>query len=390
VPKIENFFGNILKKHRIFIVTSLPNHSGGKFLCSLLDEHPQLYTLPFSLHTFVPFTNFEDYTLEQHIDRVASSKEMGKIFELVNKQRFCEALRQIFNQYEFNLKNFALACFTAYYFEKKIVPKFNTFVFHTHDWVKTMVYKQHFWDCTVIAICRHPVNLYGGYCKKRKRAYLGKKQPLTVYTLTDFFNIFHDFSTDYHDPMGLVLIEELHAHPERSLRLLANYLEIQYHENMLQSTECGKKWVYVGGSGKVKGFSEQHRKVDIEFLGKNLEASIFKCTRYFQSFAGYEKNLTLSKKDLLRSFLYDKSFFFYYKDLLQTLTEYLTTEQSIRNKVLTIIKHFIRQSGYFPFLKLKELFLTTSYIARRDASSDFSHVHIINPLQSDSMDYLNR
>ena len=255
MPDIVATFEHILEDHRIFLVSSLPNHSGGMFLCSLLDEHPQLYTHPYSIHNYIPWKDFETYTLEDHVTRMLDNPILCKMFEVADQTVFCEGLRQIFSRFELNVKNLALAYFTAYHFARKAIPTSHTFVFHTHDWYKTMQYQREFGEGQVIAICRHPANLYAGYCKKYKRSYQGRQLPLPRYQFSTFFREFHQFCTKYHEKMSLVLIEELHGHPEESMKRLCDCMGIDFSESLLKSTQAGVVWNYVGGAGAVSGFS---------------------------------------------------------------------------------------------------------------------------------------
>ena len=371
----------IMQNNRVILITSLPNHSGGKFLCTLLDGHSSLYVLPFSLHNSFPVECFSESDLSNNIDwMVYESREIYKIFDVIDEQKYRQIMAQIFLKHELTYKNYVVASYYAYFYCSGRLPDESVFVFFGHDYKRTVDFIKLFPDSLVVAMHRHPVNLYASYCAKIKRRYLQMNRIIPPYLMSDYFSSFMDFYAKKAD-VGLFSLEELHANPEVSLRLLSDYMDIQFEQCMMKSTMLGVEWDYNNKSG----FGDLHKSINIRY-GKGL--IFYRMLRNYMEKMGYKDQKSLTMIDKVYSYFPGKDIYLYFVDYFKSAFGYLkNSTDKIGRKVVVIAKSLMFYFIPFVFKKMYESVFLSRKIANMDSIYKFDNVVVINKMSSSSVDY---
>ena len=90
--KIES----IIDDSKIYLVSSLPNHTGGMFLCSLLDGHPDAYVLPHSIHRIFPANEDTPPNITEFLNRLKNDESYKVIYGKLSKDNSLEKIESFF------------------------------------------------------------------------------------------------------------------------------------------------------------------------------------------------------------------------------------------------------------------------------------------------------
>jgi len=401
---------DVLKNNRLFFVCGLYGSSGSFFLNTLFDGHPDIYTFPSDIRRIPIFVDdFEAHTAKEHISAVLDNNK--RFFDTsavklpnntlqflgenkdqgiaIDKNRFITYFTAILdNMGEFNIRNYTLAIVMAYNFTRNIFPSTNTFVLYTHDLLRTAYWKRQFGPCKIVTSCRHPLNVYASYCDRTKYESLIKNPLLLPYRLTKVWGFldFYKVLSRFEDDIGLVLLEELSANPKQSMELVVQNMNINFCDSLLQSTIGGLKW---WGShqriGTINGFSKTlHRTVRVDFVGKNAEAAMLKCTGHFQRFIGYERRPKPTWREYFRSYMFERIFFLYYKDLITSVINVMQSEMPLSSLIRIMLRAFKWMICYCAW-RVKDS-IAIAKLAKEDAAADYSRLKVLNPLHEGSME----
>ena len=130
----------VLNNAKVFLVSSLPNHTGGKFLCSLLDSHKDLFAMPCSIHAILPPTEKKLPSIETLFSRMRDDHVYFQIYNQLKENNCLHKIKLVTERLGSSLKIYVLSIIYFYHISKNINPKKNIFVIHTHDIKKTEVY----------------------------------------------------------------------------------------------------------------------------------------------------------------------------------------------------------------------------------------------------------
>ena len=104
----------------------MPTHTGGKFLNSLLDGHPELIVMPFTVHRYANFDLLPKLDWEKAFNLANIDTEFQKIFKILDLNLFYKNYLAISKKIQFSPKNFLLLISFLVYFllGKKFTEEF--------------------------------------------------------------------------------------------------------------------------------------------------------------------------------------------------------------------------------------------------------------------------
>ena len=346
------------------------------FLCSLLDGHPELYVMPHSIHRIFPAHEKKIISIQEVFKRLEQDDSYNHIYKTLDENNLLNEIELHFQKLEPTIKNYILIILIYYY---KDFGLKNKFVIHTHDILKTKYYINNFSDCELLLISRSPANIYASYIKKYRRSIKNNNGLLPKIKILDEYKILNS-AIKLNSKKGLIILEELHERPQKSMINLSNYLKINFDDLLLNSTLLGKPWVYEGWKGTVSGFNNKHKYIDFETIGKIGERLSFKCTSNFQKYIGYAESNKLDFRENLMSFFPGKVFFNWYLESGKFFIIFLIKNKINWENFLHLVKYIIKHWIFNPFYKLYELFIFAPILKRIDKQSDYISIEIINKI----------
>jgi hypothetical protein len=305
---------------RIFIICNLYGSAGSYFLLTLFDRHPDVWTLMFDVRRIPIFVDdFDAHTREQHLAAILLNNErlfdtrvprdhMNTLCQLgdtrdqgvvTDRETFRHYLMLILDQVPFNIRNLCLATCVAHNLARGVCPSTNTFVLYAHDLPRTKLFIDQFGCGRIIALARHPVSTHASRCTRllrehedyaaeptpdcRKTLVVALYRPSHILYLEDMYRLLPDIR----EPVGVVMIEQLHADPKASMQRIAEFVGIRFVSTLLESTVAGLKW-WGSHYTRLYGFSAVlHRDVPVATAGRNDVAALGRATARLQAHLGY-------------------------------------------------------------------------------------------------------
>ena len=254
--------------------------SGSVFLQSLLDSHPQVLMVPGTVLMFYAdfwkryshlsqdaliekfcgyFASFFDVHADVKMGEwkqpsiVLSFNKMGENRDEVvsiNKDKFLQALKLIFEKNELTSKSLFQAVHVAYTIalgragnlDRKNLPLIAHEAHLPGYYDGVMLLAKDFPSFKIIQMVREPLQTLGSHVKWQWKDYLPS-------SYGDAFPLVSNEAI-------VVRLEDLHTEPESTLKKLAQWLNIDWNDVLLQSTFDGKKWWNVQGVEQVTGFNQ--------------------------------------------------------------------------------------------------------------------------------------
>jgi hypothetical protein len=375
------------------LITSLPSHTGGKFVTSLLDGHPELLTLPWAIHRIINKSSSKSY--EGLFKEAKVDDEFAKTFALLSGSSFEVDFFNITNDEVFTDYRFLLAFTLCAYAQKSSIShlsKVKHVVFHSHDVLRTIDFRDSIQPNIIIAIARHPCNAITGAFKKLQRSALNPTnyELLRPYRFSPYLIDFHklfDFP-DYHKKISIFSLEQLHYRPHESTAKLSTFLNISHEPSMLNSTLQGKTWEYKGAAGTRTSFSSQHRKIDNKLISKALEKNIsYSCKNIYQ-LLGYKTNDPNPYTNWFNLFIiFDSITLRWYCDFIFSYLKFLKNEPSLKKKIKKTTTTFLKLTLTYPLLRLKDNFTLMYRIPTININCNLENLHVINFPEQDAMSY---
>ena len=396
----------VFADHRVTFVCTLYGSTGSFFLYSLLDNHPDLYTFPYDIRRApVDLEDFDARPRAAHVRALLEDNE--RLFDtardrsftnslqylgdgrdaglVIDRERFAAYLDALLDVADFSPRTFTLAVVLAYNFARNVVPRSSRVVLYTHDLIRTVrLWKRAIPDAGIVAACRHPVNVFASYCARKRFESADRARLPAPYALTEIES-FPDLTTllAAAGDVRLLLIEELHARPESSMRALAADLGVPFTDTLLQSSIGGLRW---WGShqrvGTINGFSrELHRTLASEAIGARAERMIWRSTARFQRHAGYA-SVGPARASAVTA-RWPRIAVTYYRDLARAAAALIRAAGTARAR-FGVVRRAANAAAHYALVWWRER-AAVRELARRDAGADYSPVRIVNPLSADSL-----
>jgi hypothetical protein len=406
-----------IERARIVLVSSLRGPAGGRFLYTLLDGHPDAHCYPFKLSNVV---SPEDFAAGTRADLVARLLSRDMLFDTrrygvdlgrlgargeasiqIDRARFRESLELLLDRVPWSFRNYLLAIAAAHNLALGIHPEGDAFIFYAHELRLAVRHRESLGDATLLAIHRHPINLYASgvrYTRERSvgerwRAFAERagvdlataardKKVVMPYRLGSLFDFYRTLERAG-GSLGVVLLERLHAEPEASMRLVADHLGLRWSDTLLHGTIHGLPW---GGKGtaRLSGFSpDLHRTVDHAAVGRGGAAKIGFCTGRLHSHLGYQRE----RSSWTGAFGVDRVALRYYRDVWQVLREIALDRSSglgLSDR-LAIWRDNLENAARYPFQRIADT-MTTAAADRRLATENLA---VINPFRPE-VEYFDR
>ena len=233
-------------------------------------------------------------------------------------------------------------------------------------------------------ISRHPSNIYASYINKYIRSYKASNELLPIFNIVSRFRELEVLKKIKLE-IGVIILEELHAMPQESLKKISKYIRINYDDSLTQSTILGKLWRYGGWKGEVSSFHDGHKKIDIKTIGSRGEYFVFRCTGNFQKRLGYVLKNELNYKELLFSYIPDKQFFLWYKLSFESVIRNVNSNNKNFNLIYKLAKYFLRHIMLHPLNRLYEIYLSANIARKEDLKFNFENFNIITPVKDISI-----
>lgn len=391
----------------IVLVCSLRGPGGGRFLYALLDGHRDAVCYPFKLNHVIRRDEFEGLSKQQLVALILGRERLfdtsqsggdfaglgqdGKQAVLVDRARFETALTALLDRHPLTFRNFLLAIAVAHNIAIGLKPAGSHFIFYAHELHVAVRYLRALGTARILAVHRHPVNLYAsavGYTRnwslghrwQKSAAVAGepiaeaarRKKVLIPYRPGDFFiNVYK--SLEQCGTVDVVLLERLHADPEASMRLLAERLGLFWSPSLLEGTIHGLSW---GGKGRARtgGFShELHRTLRLDFVGRGGQRTLRFIAQNLHMRLGYQRTAA-RWTDV---FGVDRTALTYYRDVLGLLREIaLDPDLGVSWKDrLRLAGRNIWNAARFPLIRLTDFFAA----AACDRRTSVDKLCVVNP-----------
>ena len=408
---LKDIWEKILVGHEIFFFGNFWGSSGVGLFNSLVDNHPQLYTLPFPLYqTPLNGEDFDSFDKSEHLRILRESSpvffntsldknpnsSLNKLGQ--SRDQWIEIDKDDFNAYldlflesvPFTYKNYLLAVTAAYNLALGRRPETAKFCFSVHDLRRAVELKKLVPGCRIIGMARHPLNTYKSYCRrcvnvladerrdKKQNNHLEYFLPCDTPLFKDFFDLIADFDGQ----VGCVVLEELHANPRDSMRNIAEYMGIDFDESLLQTTAGGELWC---GSHytRVSGFSKDlHRVVDSKYVGLSDALALLRTTLHYQRYLGYTMRSNVRLAERIISRLLAKRYY------LERIKLFFS---GIRKNGLVgaMGRHLLsttRDLYHYSRIRLGSENHVIYGLEARDRKMDYSKIKILNPLTRGSIE----
>ena len=315
-------------KLNVILISSLTNlGAGGKFLHSLLDNHPDVLTIPNAIQQFCDVKNFDKKNKKDIIKQLYKFKEFfnskhdvargrsnlgnkkNSIIK-IDKKLFFYYLNNFLNKNKWCLKNYILSINFSYQFVLNKSKKKKFIVIYLHDMFYLEIINRLFKKSKILTIVRLPINSFATYTRNKKIKAERTKKIIRGDYLHFLYNIFK--FVDIKSKVYCINLEELHKNPKQSLISMCKKINLKFDNSLLSSTFNGKIW-YNPRKYVYTGFKFQnHNKVNYAEVEKDVCHLIDSSTKNFQTFLGYmRKNdlkIKINTKFPVKSFI---NYFFY-------------------------------------------------------------------------------
>ena len=403
----------VMRRPRIFVVCNLYGSTGSFFLHTLLDNHPQILTFIYDLRRAPVFVDdFDRHTREEHIRALVEGND--RLFDtgsgqhpmntlnllgdtrdrsiVTDRAAFAHYLRLILDEVPFNIRNHCLALALAHNLARGVVPDGETVVFYAHDLPRTLLFIRQFGEGEVLATVRHPLNVHAS---RNERTFKGfrdrvadpradrrEAMNLTLYLpsrilyLEEFYRLLPGVT----ERVGLVSIEELHAHPRESVEKLAFHMGIPFSTTLLESTIGGLKW-WGSHYTRVQGFSRTlHRDLALDKVDRSDAAAVSLAMPRLHRHCRYvtvETSRWAGVLSRLPGLRFPVDVVRLLRLSWRTCPGWRARTQAATMALSRIAKFLVARST------LENAALQR--LRRLDAAADFSPLVLINPMQADSM-----
>lgn len=256
-----HFFKNL----KIVAISQLVSRSGTVYLHSLLDNHPEVATIPANLDISCfynkknlssnqyfklfekfnsKFFNTSKYNLKDNkhsmIFRLGKNKK-SKILtdKKVFKKNFCESLDKL-NK---NPKNAIISLFYSYsLIHCRNLRKIKIILMHPHEKKNTLTFNKYFKKANYLVCIRNPIKSYESIIKKTR--FISNYKNTIYYPSGQLLESSLDYKEFYDRRMNLyfIKIEELGKNLKKEMKKLCYHLKIKYHQNLINSTFGGLKY----------------------------------------------------------------------------------------------------------------------------------------------------
>jgi hypothetical protein len=403
----------VIERPRIFVIGNLFGSAGSFFLHTLLDNHPDVLTFLYDLRRAPVFVDdFDRHSKADHVRALLEDNDRlfdtGSVRHFKNtlsalgatrdrsivtdRGAFAHYLRLILDDVPFNIRNHCLALALAHNFARGVRPGLGAVVFYAHDLPRALLFVRQFGEGRVLALVRHPVNVHASrnerlfkdalavvgdpHVDRRAAMNLALYLPSRMLYLEDFYRLLGESR----DPIGVVSIEELHAHPRESVERLAQFMGIPFRPTLLESTIGGLAW-WGSHYTRVQGFSRTlHREMALEKAGRGDATAITLATGGLHRHCGYATAGT-SRLERLRARLPGRRF---PRDVIALWRRSWATTPGWRPR-LAATRMALERIVKYAIARTTVENAALARLARLDAAGDFSRLTLVNPLQADSM-----
>jgi protein-tyrosine sulfotransferase len=303
--------------------------SGTTLLQSLLDNHPELFVLPVEIQFFkypniysLPPGNMpspplptwktpiprNDVTLSEIRDDILSHADFEQVLKTKHIERNIalpdfnvdKFLSIIKNKHPESLKELFLSFFEAFFLawkENEDVYRYRFVEKTPHQEEYAQELKEWFPNAKFIHVLRNPyANLYS-----MTKVSHTKKSNRHIYSDIAKSFYFLERNKRYIDNYHVVKYEDIVFSTESTMRHIADFLEIEFLESLLQPTICGIPW-----GGNPRSIDEQFKGIDprpaTAFESKISAVDVALINRYFSYFIekyGYDEIATPKLKQWL-------------------------------------------------------------------------------------------
>tara|TARA_A100001015_G_C14925840_1_gene686314 strand:- start:112 stop:1257 length:1146 start_codon:yes stop_codon:yes gene_type:complete len=367
---------------KIVAITHFISRSGTLYLHSLLDNHPQIATIPgtidivkilkikkrlSALECYEIFKEnnpkFFDTSSFNFSDRNNSSlwilgdDKKKKI--LTNENEFKSNFLLALENREITPRNILISLYFAYAkVHNKKIENFKIILMHPHEKKTTLIFNKFFNDAIYLVPIRNPIKAYKSILIKTK--FVNKLRGLKYYPSGQLMESALDIKDFYLNKLDMYFLklEDLNNNLEHFMQKISKLLKIDFNRMMLSSTFGGLK--YWGNSVEKqtnnfdnKGFKEQ---VD---LPKNDLKIIYFLNSQLMNILNYKRiKLTTFEKITLPI-----SFLFPLKDEIDFLTN--TKKINFQNLFKFIVFFFPKRAKLLLTVFLNNYSSRYSYLAKR-------------------------
>ena len=279
---------------KIVAISHFISRSGTLYLHSLLDNHPEIATIPGTIDIVELLQINENHTIEEcfqifkknnpkffdtskftFVDKNNSSlwnlgeNKNDKIItdENLFKKNFLESLKNV----KINSRNVLISLYYAYAkTHNKNFEKLKIILMHPHEKKTTLKFFNYFTDSVFLIPIRNPFRAYEGIIKKIK--YVNTLRDREYYPSGQLIESALDIKDFYESKLNMYFIklENLGFNKEKIMKRLSEILEIDFNETMLKSTFGGKKYWSNSIEKQTNHFDKSRHTGEINLPRKDL------------------------------------------------------------------------------------------------------------------------
>ena len=269
------------------------SRSGTLYLHSLLDNHPEIITIPGTID-IVEILKSKNCNAEKYLNIFI--KNNPKFFDtssfnftdknnsslwilgddkkqkiVTDKIKFKNYFLEILRNKKGNPRNAIIALYLAYaQTHNKLIDKVKIILMHPHEKKTTLMFNEFFKDSLYLIPVRNPFRAYNSIIKKSR--FVSEKRNVKYYPGGQLSESASDIKNFYKKKMKMNFfkIEDLAENIEPIMKNLASLLNISFNKSMLESTFGGLKYWSNSVEKQSNQFDTSRHKGEIELPKKDL------------------------------------------------------------------------------------------------------------------------
>ena len=281
-------------KLKIVAISHYISRSGTLYIHSLLDDHPEIATIPGTINIVNLLQIRKDLTAEEcfqifkidnpkffdtskftFLDKNNSSLWILGDYKnekiITDENLFKKIFLSSLKDKKINPRNILIGLYYAYAkIHNKEMQKLKIILMHPHEKNTTLKFNNFFKDALYLIPVRNPIRAYHGIIKKTR--YVNKLRKVDYYPSGQLIESALDIEDFYKKKLDMyfIKIEDLGLNLKNIMTMICKVLKINFNLSMLKSTFGGKKYWSNSVDRQTSHFDKSRHNNKIELPRKDL------------------------------------------------------------------------------------------------------------------------